>query len=216
MAWTNPITFVSGAILTAAQMNVIQDNLLAGQPIFTDEAARDAVITAPEEGMVAYLTAPTVPAATGATFSTVPTGITTIYNGSNWVCVTPISAKSNTSGTTTATSYATTLTSDGTAVSVTLTTGTTALVTMAAQGQGGVSVQNLFVSFSVSGATTIAAADAQMAVFTAAGNGFRGSIARDQVISGLTAGTNTFTLNYKVGSNTGTYLSRDLTVVGIA
>ena len=58
MAWTAPKTdFVSGNVLTAAQMNAIGENLVAGGPIYTTEAARDAAITSPFEGQQAYITA---------------------------------------------------------------------------------------------------------------------------------------------------------------
>ena len=76
MPWTTPITFVAGAILTAAQQNVIQENLKVGGPTYTNEAARDAAITAPAEGMRAYLTDPTSPAGAGKQ---------TVYSGAAWV-----------------------------------------------------------------------------------------------------------------------------------
>lgn len=217
MAWTNPITFVSGAILTAAQMNVIQDNLLAAGPIFTNEAARDAAITAPFEGQRAYLTASTVAAATGAV-TAVPTGITTIYNGTAWVCVTPVGAKSTTSATTTSTGYVNTLTGDATAISVTLATGTTALVQFSSQNYNSAIARN-YIAVAVSGATTVAAADADSANATTAGAGsaYTISLHRAWVITGLTAGTNTFTLNYRNNGGTSTFnFGRDLIVSGIA
>jgi hypothetical protein len=208
--------FTAGQTLTAASMEALRENSNAGHNVFTNEAARDAAITAPTEGMMAYLTAPTAPAATGATYSTVPTGVTTIYNGSTWVCVTPVTAKSNTSGTTTSTAYVTTLTSDTTAVSVTLVTGTTALVIMSAQAVNTAGGNNDYVSVSVSGATTVAAADTASATATHGGANYGQSLNRVQVISGLTAGTNTFTLNYRVNAGTGTFAFKDLTVQGIA
>jgi hypothetical protein len=76
--------------------------------VFTDEAARDAAITSPTEGMHAYLTASTVAAATGDT-TAVPTGVQTIYNGSAWVCVTTIGASTAATGSTTSSSFTATL-----------------------------------------------------------------------------------------------------------
>ena len=64
MAWTAPNTFVAGAVLTAAQMNAMQANALAGGPIYATEALRDAAITSPFEGQRAYITGSTVAAAT--------------------------------------------------------------------------------------------------------------------------------------------------------
>ena len=71
MAWSDPGDFTSGQILTAAQMDAVREAMFFGQATFTNEAARDAAIPATgitlQEGMRAYLTAPTVPAASGST-----------------------------------------------------------------------------------------------------------------------------------------------------
>ena len=82
-------TFVAGSVLTASDVNsylMQQVNI-----IFLNEATRDAAIPSPVEGQQCYLTAPTVPAATGS-ITAVPTGVQVIYNGSVWVCTTPIAA----------------------------------------------------------------------------------------------------------------------------
>lgn len=216
MAWTAPSTWVSGAILTAAQLNEqLRDNMLAAGPIYTNEAARDAAITSPFEGQRAYLTAPTVPAATGAT-TAVPTGVTTIYNGTAWVCVTPVGAYSNTTGSSTTTSYYTTLTGDTTAITVTLVTGTTALLQMSAVCTHGTTGSVAWLSIAVSGATTLAASDSNAAALNVPVGGYNNSIARTLVLSGLTAGTNTFTLSYKGQTGTTTWTNRNLTVQGVA
>lgn len=215
MAWSDPGDFTSGQILTAAQMDSVREAMFLGQATFTNEAARDAAIPATgialQEGMRAYLTAPTVPAATGAT-AFVPTGITTIYDGTSWVCITPVSATTATTGTTTSTSYTPTLSSGGTNVSVTLTTGTTALVMVGATTTSSpAATHNMGVA--VSGATTIAATATQGTYSEFAGF-LRQS---DQyIISGLTAGTNTFTAQYITATGTASFAFRRLTVVGIA
>lgn len=213
MAWTAPATWVSGAILTAAQLNEqLRDNMLAGGPIYTNEAARDAAITAPFEGQRAYLTAPTVPAATGG-LTAVPTGITTIYNGAAWVCTTPVSAQTTNSGTTTSTSFTATLSgSPGTNPSVTLSTGTTALITISANisnNGGGYAIA----STAVSGATTVAASD-NYSIVTAVSTDLVSSYTF--VITGLTAGSNTFTLQYRATTATSAFVRRAITVQGIA
>jgi len=212
MPWTTPTTVSAGQVLTAARYNQdTVDNILMGNPVFTNEAARDAVITAPSEGQMCYLTAPTVPAATGAT-TLLPTGVKTVYNGSVWVCVTEVGARSETSGTTTSTSYVTTLTGDGTAISVTLVTGTSVYISHGANAfmttSGGASN-----TVSVSGATTLAAADTFRFIVEGTNQQTAGG---SYVLNLATAGTNTFTLNYKVNANTGTYIRRWLTVKGIA
>jgi len=206
-------TFTSGQILTAAQMNTLQQQAVM---TFTTEAARDAALTAPSEGMVAYLTTPTVPSATGAT-TFVPTGIQTIYNGSSWVCVTDVGAFTPTSGTTTATAnFTPTLTGGGTNPSVTVTTGTTAMITFVANSSNGGAVSS-YMSVAVSGATTITA-DTFETNFGAARNAVAtfGTVCRTVIISGLTAGTNTFTLNYLVAAGTGTWAYRSINVRGVA
>jgi hypothetical protein len=223
MAWSDTGDFTSGQILTAAAMDKVREAMFFGQATFTNEAARDTAFANPgalapitlQEGMRAYLTAPTVPAATGASTS-VPSGVTTIYNGSNWVCVSPVASTSNTVATTASTSYVTTLTGDATAVSTTLVTGTTALIQMFSTVQYAAAGAVGYISLSVSGATTIAASDANSAFANAPANGYNFTLGRVFVLTGLTAGTNTFTLNYKMGSSTSTWYSRNLVVQGIA
>lgn len=214
MAWTTPGTAVAGNVLTSALWNSdVRDNSLMGNPVFTNEAARDAAIPSPSEGQRVYLTSPTVPAATGET-TQLPSGITTVYNGSAWVCVTPVSARSNDDGTTTSTTYTATLTNGGTNVSVTLSTGTTALVMMSAYILSPAAGTFALVGLAVSGASTIAAG-ATNEVTQSTGQYVH--LTRTYVYTGLTAGTNTFTMNYRVTpSGTMTVVNRDLTVVGIA
>ena len=179
--------------------------------MFTTEAVRDAAITSPTEGMHAYLTASTVAAATGQT-TAVPTGIQTIYNGAAWVCVTEVGASSLTSATTTSTSYVSTLTGDTTAVSVTLSTGTTAKVEHGAfSSTSGVYSQD----FTVSGATTRASNDSTRLIHQLGINGAAAPF-RSFVLTGLTAGTNTFTLQYKTDGSLFTATHRVLTVKAIA
>lgn len=204
-------TFAAGSVFTASDANtyLMQQAVM----VFANEAARDAAITSPSEGMIAYLTAPTVPAATGA-ITAVPTGAKTIYNGTNWVCVTEVAAASNTAGTIAAGAYANTLTGDTTVVSVTLVTGTTALLmyggNMFTSGGSG----KAHVTVAVSGATTLAASDTYSAMVE--GNGLQTSGNTTFVLTGLTAGTNTFTLNYKAVSFTATFNRRWLVAKGVA
>jgi len=213
MAWTDPNTYIAGAILTAAQMNAMQANALAGGPIYATEAARTTAIPSPFEGQRAYITGSTVAAATGLV-TAVPTGIQTIYNGAAWVCVTPVHANTATSGTTTSGTYTATLTGGGTNPSVTLATGTTALITHASLIKTANASQGAMQSVAVSGATTVAASDAY---YVYSDSTLFASCCFTFVLTGLTAGTNTFTLQYRQGSaTTTTVLNRSLTVQGIA
>jgi hypothetical protein len=216
MAWTDPNTYIAGAILTAAQLNAMQANALAGGPIYATEAARTTAIPSPFEGQRAYITGSTVATATGA-ITAIPTGIQTIYNGAAWVCVTPVGASSQTSGTSTATAAGTTtLTGDAVAISATLATGTTALVTISANDTGSITMQGI-VAFAVSGATTVAATIAATGASGTINGAYSTTLTRSFVIAGLTAGTNTFTLNYWSGSaGTSTWQARQITVQGIA
>lgn len=184
--------------------------------VFTTEAARDAAITSPTEGMRAYITASTNASAVGDTYVGTPTGVQTIYNGSVWVCVTEVGATTNTSGTTTSASYTTTLTSGGTNPAVSLVTGTQALVSLSVTFNPSTAPSTCAMSFNVSGATTLAAADAQGIPMNAQAATRDQPIARTFVITGLTAGTNTFTLNYKTSAGTLTALARSVVVKGVA
>lgn len=217
MAWTTPGTAVAGSVLSANFWNEqVRDNMLMGNPVFTNEAARDAAIPSPSEGQRAYLTAPSVPAATGgSTF--IPTGVQTIYNGSVWVCITPVGAFTSNGGTTTSTSYTATLSgSPGTNPSVTLVTGTTALIHLKCDAYNTTLNAYALVGVAVSGAGTVAASD-DYAMY------HKMAVADNQItygvsimLGGLTAGTNTFTMQYKVSSNTGNFGKRSITVQGIA
>jgi len=96
---------------------------------------------------------------------------------------------------------------------VTLTTGTSAVVAIssgAIKGSGG---NSAFVAVDVSGATTIAAADGNGVVISEYAASHNLSMARTFVITGLNAGSNTFTLKYKNdGGGTWTFFNRSIVV----
>jgi len=100
----------------------------------------------------------------------------------------------DTSQTTTSTSY-TDLTTAGPAVTVT--TGTKALVNVSCWGSTNTAERAQSVSFAVSGATTLAVADNIGSVASHPLAGYEQIIGRGLIISGLTAGSNTFTMKYK-------------------
>jgi len=64
-------------------VGAVSDATGYGTRVFTNEAARDAAITSPAEGMVAHLTSPTE--VTGNWTLYKPASIRTVYNGSQWV-----------------------------------------------------------------------------------------------------------------------------------
>lgn len=128
---------------------------------------------------------------------------------SGWVCVTPQAATVPTAQSTTSTTY-TDLATAGPAVTVL--TGTRALVTLSSFLYNSGAAADVYMSFAVSGATTLAAADTN-SISQATGAGQTTS--RTFMVTGLTPGNNTFTSKYRVGSGTGQYANRDITVVGL-
>jgi hypothetical protein len=120
-----------------------------------------------------------------------------------------IASDSNTDdGTTTSTSYTSTLTGSVGNCTVTLTTGTAALCFFGAMTQHSSSSAVQMVSVAVSGATTIAANDnwcAQVDGVTAANNNRLMSVVyfgSGGDHGALTAGSNTFTVQYRTSSGT--------------
>lgn len=112
------------------------------------------------------------------------------------------------SATTTSTSYAGL--STGTPA-VTVVTGTSAVVTISCMILDN-STTFGFISFAVSGATTVAGADSNGAGADLPANTNR-IWSRTVQITGLTAGTNTFTFNARVGGGTATFSDADISVV---
>lgn len=127
-----------------------------------------------------------------------------------WCCVTPQSATVATSETTASATYADLATSGP---SVTVQTGTKVLVTisMDCYNNAGTPVR---AAPAVSGATTLASADANSVV---GGNvtSAEQNVARTFLLTGLTAGSNVFKLRYNTFSGTATCLRRDETIQGI-
>ena len=116
---------------------------------------------------------------------------------------------------TTSTSYTNLATTDA----LTVTTGTKALVSiMAGMAKTGSATPDSWVSFAVSGATTLAAANnpygIQFQMSDAVGGSFQFSGV--WVVTGLTAGSNTFTLKYKDAAGGTTYFNnRSISVVDL-
>ena len=181
-AQTTVPTFTAAQVLTAAQMN---DSARTGVPVFADTTARDAGFGGTgektlAEGQLCYLES---------------TNVVQQYNGTAWETVGPgqkIAADYiATSQATTSTSY-TDLATAGPAV--TLTTGTSAYVKIQTLGADSVSNRQ-FMSFAVSGATTLAAGATYEIAPTQASN--TTPLTLEFVVTGLTAGSNTFTAKYK-------------------
>lgn len=116
-----------------------------------------------------------------------------------------------TSETTTSTSYTDLATTGPT---VTLTTGSAAIVAIGAQiGPVSTGTNSIWMSYAVSGASTIAESDTN--ALHQIGLGTTGAFRASQVhlLTTLTPGSNTFTAKYKVGAGTGTWAARRLVIL---
>ena len=216
MAWTAPNTFVAGAVLTAAQMNAMQANALAGGPIYATEALRDAAITAPFEGQRAYITGSTETTAAGLS-TQIPTGIQTIYNGTGWVTVTQVGGINTNAGTTTSATLTTTITGlTGATPSATLRTGTTALVSILSRAVPPAAAGNGYVDLIVSGASSITPSVASSRIWVQNNTGYNLTANGTFIVPGLTAGVNTFTFAVAAQSGTLSIYGPQIIVQGIA
>lgn len=119
-----------------------------------------------------------------------------------------VTASVLTSQTTTSTTY-TDLGTTGPAV--TLTTGTSAVVVITAEVDTTGAGVSPYMGFAVSGATTVAAADS-MAIRVDSSAIVNVCVSNVFLVTGLTGGSNTFTMKYRVGGGTGTYVNRRITV----
>lgn len=206
-AQTTVPTFTAAQVLTSAQMN---ESARTGVPVFATTTTRDAAFGGAgektlAEGQLAYIEA---------------SDIVQYYDGSSWKTLAPAGVSAAAAGyvatgqTTTSTTFVD-LTTAG--PSVTVTTGTTVIVAVTSL-QGNTSANananqgNDYHGFAVSGASTVGAADA----YSARGPQIHSSqgTMRSAVfyVSGLTAGSNTFTSKYKVQDGTGSFSERHIAV----
>jgi len=197
-AQTSVPLFVANTVLTAATQNI---SAATGIPVFATTVTRDAAFGGSNkvlaEGQFCYLES---------------TNALQYYDGSAWFGVgAQISgATVATSQTTTSTSY-TDLATSGPAV--TLTTGTTAFVIVTTYSYNATSGAATYMSFGVSGATTIAAGDStSVSLLGMKTGGQEWSNSAVYPVT-LTAGSNTFTSKYKTSSGTGTFANRSIIVI---
>lgn len=174
MAWTVPMTAVSGSVFTAAQFNqYVRDNLNA--------------------------TAPALATTVSSYFTTSgPNAIVERYATSDF---------QSASSTTTSTSY--TDLADGAHPVVSVVTGSMAWVAIYCNMQESLT-NGAWMSYVISGATTLAASDDRAIQLTTSGGERLGAMFLQ---TGLTPGTNVFTGKYRVStSGTGTFSVRRLAV----
>lgn len=195
MAWSTPMTFSAGAVLTAAQLNThLRDNLNETAAA-TAAAAGDFVYADASHSMGSKLSHPgtsyfLVSAASNAYAARQPVEDINMTDGTQ-------------GGVPTSTSYSATDSLGKTFPTVTVTTGTLAIVMISCfrmyNDTAGARTQ---LSFSVSGATTTAASDTNGAILlsTAATDQTGVSAVR---LATLTAGSNAFQFEARVSSGTG-------------
>ena len=133
--------------------------------IFTNEAARNAAIPSPFEGQVAILTAPTVPA--GGPTSIIPPTVETYYNGTSWVCRTPVSGIWSSGSYRISTSYG--LPANGTNVYVTTETGTSAKISLNGRIYNDQNGGEVFAAVAVTTSGNTVAASDEFALHNSAG-----------------------------------------------
>jgi hypothetical protein len=97
--------------------------------------------------------------------------------------------------------------------SVTIATDATALVTLTAQLSNSDASRKCKMGFAVSDATTMAASDTYALQATSAGADGVYQASGTFYVTGLTAGTNTFTAEYASGANTCTFAERQMIVM---
>ena len=194
-------SFTAGQVLTAAQ----QTQINTGIPVFATTVTRDAAFGGTGEKVLAE----------GQFAFTEDTNTTWFYTGAVW---SPVSgnfatAQTNSAQTTTSTTYV----DLATVTSVTVITGTSALCIWHAAAANATSNAGVFVSVAVSGATTVAASDtiANYTQTPSSSLGIYFPIHSGHIFTGLTAGSNTFTIKYRTGSGTATFDTRGIQVVAL-
>jgi len=192
-------TVVAATSITAAKHNEFVRDQVVSQ--FATAAARNSAITSPVEGMICYNRGDDV---------------VQVYNGSAWVTITPVGALVATAETQAQNVAFAALATAGPAVTVE--TGTKAVIVVGAVVSAISTACISRMGFVVSGATTLAAANARAAVsVTSSGVGWPESTEKTIYYTSLTAGSNVFTARYMT-ENTGTgvtWSDRTIMVIGI-
>jgi hypothetical protein len=100
---------------------------------------------------------------------------------------------------------------------VTISASGKALVIVTSSETNSGSSGGAFMGFAVSGSTTVAASDAQAFSFVNGGN--QAQVIQGSgtfYVSGLTAGSNTFTAKYRATVGTATFANRSITVIPLS
>ena len=202
MAWTAPRTWVTGETVTAALLNAhVRDNLLetsaatvttAGDVAFADAAnsmGSRLAIGAATRHMVSDGSAPVWrQVATDVDTGTQSDTGTSFSTLANWGF------------------------GGGSEVEVTLTTGTAALVLFKGDLSNDTGGSQCRMSYSISGATTVAAGDTTSIFYESSNAADAATLTGFDLRTGLTAGSNVFTLEGRVSGNTGTIVRPEIVV----
>lgn len=121
-------------------------------------------------------------------------------------------ARVDTTQTTSSTSY-TDLSTVGPAVTATVGPSGKVLISFSSNINIATSGGIAYLSFAASGSTTIAASDANGVLFQAPTTSHNSSLSKCFVLTGLTPGSNTFTLKYKTFSSSVNFFVRNISVV---
>ena len=206
MTWNAPATATTGQTVTAAFWNAqIRDNFL--------ETSAATVTTA---GDLAFADA------ANSMGSRLAIGAATTHlvsDGSAPVWRTSATDVDTGSGTDTTTNYVTLGTGGGnwnftTEIEVTVTTGTGALVLFKGTLSNSSAGASTRLSYSVSGATTVAANDAHANEYESGAANDLADFGGFDLRTGLTAGSNVFTLEGRVSAGTGTIARPKIAVIG--
>jgi hypothetical protein len=175
-------------------------------PVFADASARDAAFGGTGEKVLAE----------GQFAFTEDTNTTWFYTGAVW---SPVSGQFATAQTNSTQSTASTTYVDlSTVTEVTVTTGTSALCVWHSAANNATSNAGIYVSVAVSGATTVAASDTISCLIqmpTSASSGLYIPMSSGHIFTGLTAGSNTFTIKYRTSSGTAFFNTRGIQVVAL-
>lgn len=201
-AQTTVPTFTAGQVLTADQQN---QSARTGVPVFADSSARDAAFGGAgektlAEGQLAYLE---------------DSNVVQYYDGAAWATVGPSALTTSTATVATSQTSASTTYTDLATVgpSVTLTTGTSVLVLVSAFMDN--NFATIYTDFAISGATTRSATDTTCLLDVFSGAGAKRLRATVANLVTVTAGSNTFTMKYRVAGSTGAWQDRTIGVIAL-
>jgi len=90
--------------------------------------------------------------------------------------------------------------------------GLAALVTVTGQLSNSTNNRLCYMSFAVSGATTVAASDATAILYNTSVANTAAQMSATYLVTGLTSGSNTFTAKYRASANTCTFVNRNIIV----